>query len=71
MAAYGVEGLTDHVDSEVYDAHEAFEIDKTKMKMDMNGKKILNTNFDLKFGDLFKIIKCYVPPPLQTNFNIN
>ena len=31
--AYGIEGLTDHVDSEVYDAHEAFEIDKTKMKM--------------------------------------
>ena len=63
LVAYGVEGLTDHVDSEVYDAHEAFEIDKTKMKMlvplDMNGKKIMNTNFDLKFGDLFKIIKCH------------
>ena len=62
LVAYGVEGLTDHVDSEVYDAHEAFEIDKTKLKMlvplDMNGKKIMNTNFDLKFGDLFKIIKC-------------
>ena len=61
--AYGVEGLTDHVDSEVYDAHEAFEIDKTKMKMlvplDMNGKKLMNTNFDLKFKDLFKIFKCY------------
>ena len=26
LVAYGVEGLTDHVDSEVYDAHEAFEI---------------------------------------------
>ena len=63
LVAYGVEGLTDHVDSEVYDAHEAFEIDKTKMKMlvplDMNGKKIMNTNFDLKFGDLYKIIKCH------------
>ena len=61
LVAYGVEGLTDHVDSEVYDAHEAFEIDKTKMKMlvplDMNGKKILNTNFDLKFRDLLKVIK--------------
>ena len=33
IVAYGVEGLTDHVDPEVYDAHEAFEIDKTKMKM--------------------------------------
>ena len=30
IVAYGVEGLTDHVDSEVYDAHEAFEIDKTR-----------------------------------------
>ena len=61
--AYGIEGLTDHVDSEVYDAHEAFDIDKTKMKMlvplDMNGQKLMNTNFDLKFKDLFKIFKCY------------
>ena len=64
LVAYGVEGLTDHVDSEVYDAHEAFEIDKTKMKMlvplDMNGKKIMNTSFDLKLGDIFKVIKCTV-----------
>ena len=69
ILAYGVEGLTDHVDSEVYDAHEAFEIDKTKMKMlvplDMNGQKIMNTNFDLKFGDLFKIIECKVRRSLQ------
>ena len=67
LVAYGVEGLTDHVDSDVYDAHEAF--DKTTMKMlvplDMNGKKIMNTNFDLKFGDLFRLIKCHVSPPLQ------
>ena len=66
--------MTDHVDSEVYDAHEAFEIDETKMKMlvplDMNNKKIMNVNYDLKFGDLFKIIKCYVPPPSQTNYGI-
>ena len=45
------------------DAHEAFEIDKTKIKilapLDMNNKKIMNTNFDLKFGDLFKLFKCY------------
>ena len=58
LVAYGIEGLSDHVDPEVYDAHEAFEIDKTKMKMlvplDMNGKKILNTSFDLKFRDIFK-----------------
>ena len=63
IVAYGIVGETDHVDSEVYDAHEAFEIDKTKMKMlvplDMNGKQLLNVNYDLKFKDLFKIFKCY------------
>ena len=63
FVAYRIEGLTDHVDSEVYDAHEAFEIDKTKMKMlvplDMNGKKIMNTSFDLKIGNLFKFITCF------------
>ena len=50
IVAYGIEGLTDHVDPEVYDAHEAFEIDKTKMKMlvplDMNGKQLMNANFN-------------------------
>ena len=64
IVAYGIVGLTDHVNPEVYDAHEAFEIDKTKMKMlvpsDMNGQSIMNTNYDLKFGDIFKVIKCYV-----------
>ena len=69
IVAYGVVGLTGHVNPEVYDAHEAFEIDKTKMKMlvplDMNGKKILNTSFDLKFRDIFKIINCYVEPISQ------
>ena len=63
IVAYGIVGLTDHVDPEVYDSHEAFEIDKTKMKMlvplDMNGKQLLNVNYDLKFKDLFKIYKCY------------
>ena len=48
IVAYGIEGLSDHVDPEVYDAHEAFEIDKTKMKMlvplDMNGKQLMNVN---------------------------
>ena len=55
LVAYGVEGLADNVDPEVYDAHEAFEIDKTKMKMlvplDMNGKQLMNVNYDLKFGN--------------------
>ena len=63
LVAYGVEGLTDHVDSEVYDAHEAFETSKTKMKMlvplDMNNQKIMNVNYNLKFGDIFKLFKCY------------
>ena len=48
IIAYGIAGLTDHVDPEVYDSHEAFEIDKTKMKMlvplDMNGKQLMNVN---------------------------
>ena len=30
LVAYGVEGLADNVDPEVYDAHEAFEIDKPR-----------------------------------------
>ena len=63
IVAYGIEGLSDYVDPEVYDAHEAFEIDKTKMKMlvplDMNGKQLMNMNYDLKFNDLFKIKRGY------------
>ena len=69
LVAYGVEGLVDNVDPEVYDAHEAFEIDKTRIKMmvplDMNNQRIMNTNFDLKFKDLFKLITCYVKPLAQ------
>ena len=74
VVAYGVVGLTDHVDPEVYDAHEAFEIDKTKMKMlvplDMNGKKILNTSFDLKFRDIFKIENCLLHNNPQSSQNV-
>ena len=62
IVAYGIIGETDHVDSEVYDAHEAFEIGKTKMKMlvplDMNGEQLMNVNLNLKFSNIFKIIKC-------------
>ena len=72
LVAYGVEGLTDHVDSEVYDAHEAFEIDKIKMKMlvplDMNNQKIMNVNYDLKFRDLFKVIKCHFKADRRQGF---
>ena len=74
LVAYGVEGLADNVDPEVYDAHEAFEIDKTKIKMlvplNMNNQRIMNTNFDLKFKDLFKIFKCYMKFLPQRNFHI-
>ena len=64
IVAYGVGGLTDHVDPEVYDSHEAFEIDKTEMKMlvplYMTGKQLLNVNLNLnlKFSDIFKTIQC-------------
>ena len=48
ILAYGIVGETDHVDSEVYDNHKAFEIDKTKMKMlvplDMNNNKLINVS---------------------------
>ena len=48
ILAYGIVGETDHVDSGVYDAHQAYEIEKTKIKMsvnlDMNGHKLLNVN---------------------------
>ena len=74
LFAYGVEGLVDNVDPEVCDAHEAFEIDKTKMKMlvplDMNNQRIMNTKFDLKFKDLFKTFKCYMKFVPQRNFHI-
>ena len=46
IVAYGIIGETDHVDSEVYDKHEAYEIDKNKMRMlvplDMNNNRLLN-----------------------------
>ena len=46
VVAYGCKGYFNNIDSLVYDKHEAYEIDKTKMKMlvdlDMNGHSILN-----------------------------
>ena len=66
ILAYGIIGDTDHVDSEVYDAHQAFEIDKTKMKMlvplDMNNKAITNignlsyTGLISIFGSITRIV---------------
>ena len=56
ILAYGIVGETDHVDSGVYDAHQAYEIEKTKMKMlvplDLNNKKIINISND---SDVTKI----------------
>ena len=63
LVAYGVKGLTDHVDSESIGI--SFLDDEMLVPLDMNNKKILNVNYDLKFGDIFKLIKCHVSPPLQ------
>ena len=56
ILAYGIVGETDHVDNRVYDEYQAFEIDKTKMKMlvplDLNNKKIINISND---SDVTKI----------------
>ena len=56
ILAYGIVSETDHVDNRVYDEHQAFEIDKTKMKMlvplDLNNKKIINFSND---SDVTKI----------------
>ena len=58
ILAYGIVGETDHVDNRVYDEHQAFEIDKTKMKMlvplDLNNNSIINVG-NLSNGGLLKI----------------
>ena len=58
ILAYGIVGETDHVDSVVYDAHQAYEIDKTKMKMlvplDLNNNSIINVG-NLSNSGLLKI----------------
>ena len=58
ILAYGIFGETDHVDSGVYDAHQACEIEKTKMKMlvplDLNNNSIINVG-NLSNGGLLKI----------------
>ena len=58
IVAYGIVGETDHVDSGVYDAHQAYEIEKTKMKMlvplDLNNNSIINVG-NLSNGGLLKI----------------
>ena len=58
ILAYGSRGIFNHLDSAVYDKHQAFEIEKTKMKMlvplDVNNKSILNVA-NLSNGGLLKI----------------
>ena len=58
ILAYGIVGETDHVDSGVYDTHQAYEIEKTKMKMlvplDLNNNSIINVG-NLSNDGLLKI----------------
>ena len=58
ILAYGIVGETDHVDNRVYDAHQAYEIEKTKMKMlvplDLSNNSIINVG-NLSNGGLLKI----------------
>ena len=58
ILAYGIKGLSDHIIPEVYDKHEAYEIDKTKMKMlidlDINNKSIINIK-NLSYSGLISI----------------
>ena len=58
VVAYGCKGYFNNIDSLVYDKHEAYEIDKTKMKMlvdlDMNNKSINNIE-NLSYGGLISI----------------
>ena len=59
ILAYGIVGETDHVDSGVYDAHQAYEIEKTKMKMlvplDLSNNSIINVG-NLSNDGLLQII---------------
>ena len=78
LVAYGVEGLADNVDPEVYDAHEAFEIDKTKMKMlvplDMNGKQLMNVSygaFDIEQNKMKMNMPLDVKANNILNLNVN
>ena len=75
ILAYGSKGLFNHLDSAVYDKHQAFEIDKTKMKMlvplDMNNKKILNIPNTSSINLFGKIINNYFTLSSTQESNIN
>ena len=68
--AYGCKGNFNTIDSLVYDKHEAYELDKTKMKMlvdlDMNNKSINNIK-NLSYGGLIFI---YGRITKWTNINV-
>ena len=43
---------------------------KMLVPLDMNGKQLMNVNYDLKFGDIFKIFKCRVKPLAQQGVSV-
>ena len=76
IVAYGIVGETDHVDSEVYDAHEAFEIDKTEMKIltPLNINNNVMTNLKTPINDRDAVDKKYVDQsikPMRDAFDID
>ena len=75
ILAYGAIGIFNHLDSAAYDKHQAFEIEKTKMKMliplDMNNKKILNIPNTSSINLFGKIINNYFTLSSTQESNIN
>ena len=75
ILAYGSRGIFNHLDSAVHDKHQAFEIEKTKMKMlvplDMNNKKILNIPNTSSINLFGKIINNYFTLSSTQESNIN
>ena len=75
ILAYGAIGIFNHLDSAVYDKHQAFEIEKNKMKMlvplDMNNKKILNIPNTSSINLFGKIINNYFTLSSTQESNIN
>ena len=55
IVSYGLDGITDHVDSYLYDYHRSYEIDKTQMKMlvplNLNGNKLTNVSLDTNYNN--------------------
>ena len=61
IVSYGVDGVTDHVDSDVYDYHHSYEIDKTQMKMpvplNLNANKLINVSLDKDYNNSVATVK--------------